>query len=90
MKLLTVDNIQKKDIPLHYRNEFSGQARFLPTHRGKQEEIHHQIEFAIERSALGKTEISVKVLGEVDYPLVPLIKSIKTHIIELQYKGLLP
>lgn len=90
MKLVKVDNISKKDIPLHYRNEFSAQALFSDVRGRKKKETHQPIEFSVERSALGKTEITVKVVGEVDYPLVPIIKTLKTHITELYNKGLLP
>lgn len=90
MELIKIHDINKKDIPLHYRNEFSGRAQFSQKKGPAEKQHSHPIEFAVERSALGKTEITVRVLGEVDYPLVPLIKRLKTHITDLYQKGLLP
>lgn len=90
MKLIKLNNINKKDIPLHYRNEYSGSALFGSLQGNKDKEVSHPIEFAIERSALGKVDVQVRVLDDLDYPLVPVIKTLKTHILELDKKGLLP
>jgi len=84
MKVLEIKDITKKNIPLHYRNEFRGSAVFeyLPQ---KQEES--PVEFTLEHSANGDIDISVKILTKINYPLLPAIKSLKAHIRHLEKQG---
>jgi len=86
MKVIHLKNLDKKDIPLHYRNEFSGEA--LLSGMGK--EVEKRIEFIIERLPTGQKEITVKVLDGLDYPLAPVIKNLKHHIDQLDKEGKLP
>ncbi len=90
MMIVEVTNIKKKDIPLHYRNEYSGEAHFTNSTGADDAGNCHLIEFSIERSALGKIDIQVRFIDAPDYPLVPVIKSLKTYILDLEQKGQLP
>ena len=56
MNVVTIKNITRKDIPLHYREEFSGLA-VLDDMRSKESES--RIEFSLERTAFGTKEIEV-------------------------------
>ncbi len=87
MEILRLDNLIKKDIPLHYRNEYS--ANFIvKDYLGKENPI--PAEFILERDALGQVEIALEVKAEIDYPLLPIISKFKTYIINLDKEGNLP
>lgn len=86
MKVIHLKDLNKKDIPLHYRNEFSGRA--LLSGLGK--EIERNIEFIIERMPTGQKEITVNLMEDIDYPLAPIIKNLKEHINQLDKEGKLP
>ncbi len=85
MKVLEIRNIEKKDIPLHYRNEYTGKAVLeygphkVPEEKG--------VEFILERSATGHIEVSVNLLDTINYPLLPAIKLLKNHILDLDREG---
>ncbi|HDQ14491.1 MAG TPA: hypothetical protein ENN41_06730 [Sediminispirochaeta sp.] len=84
MKVLHIKDIQKKNVPLHYRNEFKGSAmlEFSPQRR---EEA--PIEFSVEHQATGEVDISARVLNKINYPLVPVLKSLKEYIRTLEREG---
>lgn len=84
MTFKDLSDIVKKDIPLHYRNEFTANAVFS-TFDGK--ELMRKIEFIVEMAPTGKKDIRVNILEQVDYPLVPLLKTLKEHIQTLDRKG---
>ena len=77
MKVIELKEINKKDSPLHYRNEFSGSALFEI--KG-QEQTEIPVAFTIEHTATGMIHISVKVMSRINYPLVPVINALKKHI----------
>lgn len=87
MKIQSLTNIIKKDMPLHYRNEYSGDVLYQNL---SGEEECAPIEFVVERSALGSLEISVEFMQSVDYPLLPALKSVKSFISHLDKRGELP
>lgn len=87
MKLLEVKDLTKKDIPLHYRNEYSGFALFEMV---GDKTIEQPFDFTIEHSPTGHKDIKICLRGALDYPLLPLIKSLRTHIKEMESKGRLP
>jgi len=84
MKVLEIKDITKKNIPLHYRNEFKGSAVFEYVPQ-KQEES--PVEFTLEHSANGDIDISVKILKKINYPLLPAMESLKAHILYLEKQG---
>ena len=84
MKILEIRNLSKKDVPLHYRNEFTG-SMIYETFLEKSAE--KKLEFSLERTATGKIDVQVNLLEEIDYPLVPLIKTLKNYILEMDKKG---
>ena len=85
MKVLEIRNIEKKDIPLHYRNEYSGNAvlEYGP-HKVPEEK---PVEFVLEKSASGEVEVRVQLLEQINYPLLPAIRLLKSHILELDREG---
>jgi hypothetical protein len=84
MKIIEIRNLEKKDSHLHYRNEFTGEAVCeLPFETRQSKEV----EFTLERSATGNLDISVRILEDIDYPLIPVIRSLKSYIFELEKQG---
>jgi hypothetical protein len=84
--VLAIDDIVRKENFIYYRREFSGKALYdLPgrKHTG-------QIEFVIETAPTGKKEIQIKLVDSVDYPLLPVMSTLKQYIMELDRDGRLP
>ena len=83
MEVLEIQNLKKKDIPLHYRNEYTG-TFILKSFRG-QEKL--ETEFVLERDAIGSISISIHFFSHPDYPILPLTKKIKEFILDLEKAG---
>ena len=86
IKILAINEIVRKDVPIYYRRFFSGIANiaFL------ENQVERRIDFYIETKPTGEKEILVTLADPVDYPLVPLIKALKTTIDTLDSNGDLP
>lgn len=84
MRVLEIRDITKKHLHIHYRNEFKGAAVFEYSIDNREEV---PVEFAVEHSADGVVDISAKMLGKLNYPLLPAMKSLKDHIRGLDMKG---
>lgn len=84
MNLKALNNVNKKDLPLEYRKIFTGDAVFeTPLHQN----LETGIEFSLEKNASGATDIRIKINDAIDYPLLPLIRTLKEHIRDLDMKG---
>jgi hypothetical protein len=84
MRVLEIKNITKKNIPLHYRNEFSGMAVMeLPPDKREEKPL----EFILERSATGDLHIKVHLLESIDYPLLPALRHLREHIFDMERRG---
>ena len=84
MNVVTIKNITRKDIPLHYREEFSGLA-ILNNMRSEKSES--KIEFSLERTPYGTKQVEVKFLTAPDYPVIPAIRTLKEFILNLEKEG---
>jgi len=84
MKLNQIADIVKKEIPLHYRNEYTANALF-DVADGKT--LSKRIEFVVEMSPIGSKDIRINFIDPIDYPLVPVLKSLKDEIQVLDRKG---
>jgi hypothetical protein len=86
MRVLEIKDLLKKDIPLYYRREFHGKAVFevLADRHEK------RIDFIVEKTPFGGTSIHVSFVDEVDYPIMPLMDSLKSYILDMEKKGGLP
>jgi len=84
MTLIDIKDIQRKDSPVHYRNEYNGTALFdLPGDPSKAVPVN----FSIEHTATGTVNFSVTFPEHLDYPLLPLKKSLMTHVKKLYDEG---
>jgi len=84
MKLNQIADIVKKNVPLHYRNEYTANALFDGPD-GKA--ISKRIEFVVEMSPIGSKDIRINFVDPIDYPLVPVLKSLKEQIQVLDRTG---
>ncbi|MCK5197098.1 MAG: hypothetical protein KAR21_02040 [Spirochaetales bacterium] len=84
MNVIKIKNIIKKDIPLHYREEFSGLA-VLDDMRSKKSES--KIEFSLEQTAFGTKHVEIKFLKTPDYPVIPAIRTLREFILKLEKEG---
>jgi hypothetical protein len=86
MTVIEIKEIVRKDVPIYYRRVYHGMA--VVDIAGKTRDM--QVNWTIETSPFGVKETSVKMGGEVDCPLVPLLKEVKKKIEALDSEGKLP
>ena len=86
MKIKEIKNIIRKDVPIYYKRFYKGILVIELIE--KTDEI--PIEFIIEHKPTGALDITVTFSQDIDYPLVPLLKEVKSHIIELDSTRILP
>ncbi|MDR1786672.1 MAG: hypothetical protein LBR23_09475 [Spirochaetaceae bacterium] len=86
MKVIDLKDITRKDSAVYYRRYFSARA-VLDLPGGAAEA---PVEFAIETSPLSQKTVTVKVDGQVDYPLLPVINELKALVLSRDEAGALP
>ncbi|MDC7219628.1 MAG: hypothetical protein PQJ59_06785 [Spirochaetales bacterium] len=86
LKLLSIDNIelQKSDVPLYYIKKYYANACF--EEEGNEPQCV-PISFLVEMEPTGNKKINAKLKGDIDYPLLPLLKMLKEEIKVLDEKG---
>ncbi|MCK5200079.1 MAG: hypothetical protein KAR21_17095 [Spirochaetales bacterium] len=84
MNVVTIKNIIRKDIPLHYREEFSGLAVLNDMRSMKSE---NKIEFSLERTPFGTKKVEVKFSKAPDYPAMQAIRTLKEYILNMDKEG---
>ncbi|TVQ96168.1 MAG: hypothetical protein EA403_16695 [Spirochaetaceae bacterium] len=84
MRIVDIHTIERRDSLILYRRQYTAIA-----------EIEHvssetvPIRFTIEQSATG-SDVSVDVDGELGYPLLPVLRSLKEEIQNRERQGRLP
>ncbi|MDR1869633.1 MAG: hypothetical protein LBQ82_06575 [Treponema sp.] len=86
MKIVAIKDMIRKDVPIYYRKLYTGVAVIEMT-KGP---VDYRIDFSLEYKPTGQKEININFIDAVDYPLVPLNKELKKHILELDEAGGLP
>jgi hypothetical protein len=86
MKVVSIKDIVRKDIPIYYRLLYTGVAVLELT----ADAADYRIDFSIEIKPTGQKEITVSFLDELDYPLVPIVKELKKTIDTMHSNGMLP
>ncbi len=81
MDLVEIKNILKRDVPLHYREDFSALAVF--SDETMPENLEIPVEFSLESNAFGNKSVEVSLKESVDYPVDSLEKMIKEYILSL-------
>jgi hypothetical protein len=86
MKVITIKDMIRKDVPIYYRKLFTGVAVIELNNKT----TDYRIDFSIEFKPTGHKEIAVAFLDKIDYPLIPVSKILKDYIGELDTNGGLP
>ena len=86
MKVITVKDIVRKDVPIYYRLLFTGVAVIELT----KDPEEYRIDFSVEIKPTGQKEIVVSFLDDIHYPLLPVVKELKTYIDTMHTNGTLP
>ena len=86
MKVVTIKDMIRKDVPIYYRKLFTGVA-VIELNSGPAD---YRLDFTIEYKPTGNKDISISFLDSIDYPLVPVTKELKKYINELETVGGLP
>ena len=86
MKIISLKDMIRKDIPIYYRKLYTGIAVIEINNANKE----YRIDFSIEYKPTGQKEITVSFIDAIDYPLIPISKEIKNYIIELENSRGLP
>ena len=86
MKVVTIKDMIRKDVPIYYRKLFTGVA-VIELNSGPS---NYRIDFTIEYKPTGQKDISVSFIDAIDYPLIPVTKELKKYINELETVGGLP
>ena len=86
MKVVSIKDMVRKDVPIYYRNLFTGVAVIEMNNVQKD----YRIDFSIEYKPTGQKEINVSFIDTIDYPLVPVNKELKNLISEMEAAGSLP
>lgn len=87
MELVEIRNITRKDAPVLYRRTFAGEVVM------KYDEATTRawrIAFVLEHTPTTGIQVQAEFLDRPDYPLVPAIRMLKDHILQLDKRGLLP
>ncbi|MCM1321989.1 MAG: hypothetical protein NC041_08320 [Bacteroides sp.] len=86
MKILELRNLQREEGYIYYRRNFTADAVIeVPI-----KTIETPISFSIEMGPTGNKEIEIEFGKTPDYPLVPVIKSLKEFILSADTEGTLP
>lgn len=83
MKVHGIVKLTKKDIPLYYRNEYSGQGDL----EIMGSRVNIPMEFSVEIKPTGERVVDVRLLEKIDYPLLLVIKAVKEKIITMEKEG---
>jgi len=86
MKVNAIKDIVRKDIPIYYRLLYTGVA-VIELNKGAE---NFRIDFGIEIKPTGQKEITVTFLDNVDYPLLPVVRELKSMIDLMHKNGALP
>jgi 2-methylaconitate cis-trans-isomerase PrpF len=86
MKIITLKDMIRKDVPIYYRKLYTSVA--VIELNNKQND--YRIDFSVEVKPTGQTEISVTFIDAVDYPLIPVIRELKKYINDLDSAQGLP
>lgn len=87
MKLLDIKDITYIESPVLYFREYTGFALF---EMADKESKKIEIKFTLESQSMGPPLVNVEFTNNVDYPLLPLIRSLKSYVMKLDKNGELP
>ena len=86
MKVVELANLQREDVQIFYIRKYAATAVLDLTART----ANVDIEFSIEMNSFGNKDFSLSIKNQIDYPLIPIRKSILEYITKLEMEGKLP
>jgi hypothetical protein len=86
MKVMELANLKREDVQIFYIRKYAATAVLDLTART----ANVDIEFSIEMNSFGNKEISLSIKTQIDYPLIPIRKSIIEYLTNLEQEGKLP
>jgi len=86
MKVVTIKDMIRKDVPIYYRKLYTGVA--VIDFNDKSADF--RIDFSIEYKPTGQREINISFIDTIDYPLIPVNRELKKIITEMDSNGGLP
>jgi hypothetical protein len=86
MKIITLKDMIRKDVPIYYRKLYTSVAVIELNNKTNE----YRIDFSMEIKPTGQKEFNVNFIDAVDYPLIPLTKELKQYIAELEAADGLP
>ncbi|MCL2800886.1 MAG: hypothetical protein FWD28_03925 [Treponema sp.] len=86
MKVITIKDMIRKDVPIYYRLLFTGVAVIEINDVNRD----FRIDFSIEIKPTGQRDINVSFIDTIDYPLIPVVRELKAIIQELDSNDGLP
>ena len=86
MKVVELQNLEREDVQIFYIRKYTATAVRDLTARS----ANVDISFSIEMDPLGCKNFSLTINSPIDYPLIPLRKSILDYITNLEVEGKLP
>ena len=85
-KVLELQNLEREDVQIFYIRKYAATAVLDLTARN----ANVDIDFTIEMDPLGCKNFSLSINTQIDYPLLPIRKSILDYITKLELEGKLP
>ena len=86
MRVVELANLQREDVQIFYIRKYAATAVLDLTART----ANVDIEFSIEMNSFGNKDFSLSIKSQIDYPLIPIRKSILEYITNLEMEGKLP
>jgi len=84
MKVHSIDQLTRKDIPLYYRSEYEGIGN-IEFSTGEIRRV--PLDFTVEIKPTGERVVAVKLKERINYPLLPIIRALKEKIKILEKNG---
>ena len=79
-------NLQREDVQIFYIRKYAATAVLDLTART----ANVDIEFSIEMNSFGNKDFTLSIKSQIDYPLIPIRKTILEYITNLEQEGKLP
>ncbi len=86
MRVVELQNLVREDVQIFYIRKYVATAVLDLNSRT----VNVDIEFSIEMNSLGIKEFSLSIKTQIDYPLIPVRKSILDYLTNLEVEGKLP
>lgn len=87
MKIEQLADVERIPLAIDYRRMYRADVHISIAERATPPA---PIEFSLELSPFGGHEVSVRFLGQTEYPILPAIKLLKAHIQTMDKAGQLP